>query len=234
VGGEGWAIRVIFGGAGRPAVLTDGRLEHTYRPDADDAPGPAGLHEGKHVSGHTVNAFVSLRLPPELVEALVDLQTSHETRVQPQQREHMHITVGFLHDADAGRLADAAALLTAGTWPAPELRLTGEVRHGSWQLQKDPAYRYDESVVQKQEQVRLGIAETAELATLYTDITEPLGIAEDGFWPHVTLGLARDDFPVSETEAMELPAHRKAAPYVELQQEVSVTEFRTLTRNALT
>lgn len=186
------------------------------------------------MSSGTVNAFVSLRLPPELVDSLVDLQKTQETRVRPQQRDHMHITLGFLHDADASRLADAAALLIAGTWPAPELRLTGHVRHGSWQLQKNPDYRYDESVVQQQEQVRLGIAETAELAALYTDITASLGIAEDGFWPHVTLGLARDDFPMSETEAMELPAHKKAAPCVELQQEVSVTEFRPLARNTFT
>ncbi|MEV0375430.1 2'-5' RNA ligase family protein [Streptomyces sp. NPDC050636] len=57
----------------------------------------------------TVNVFFSLRVPSELVDALVGLQDGHKDRIDPQQPEHMHITLGFLHQADAGRLADASA-----------------------------------------------------------------------------------------------------------------------------
>ncbi|MDJ1137235.1 2'-5' RNA ligase family protein [Streptomyces iconiensis] len=182
----------------------------------------------------TVNAFFSLRLPSELVDALVELQRGREDRIEPQQRDHMHITLGFLHDADAGKLADAAALLTGRTWPTPSISLTGEVRHGSWKLQKDPAYRYDEDLIQKQEQVRLGIENTPELAEIQKDITGPLEIAEEQFWPHVTLGLARDDFPASSARDMQLPSVKAAAPSVDLQQEMSTTEFRILVRKEFT
>ncbi|RCG15675.1 hypothetical protein DTL70_30500 [Streptomyces diacarni] len=185
------------------------------------------------MASQTVNAFVSLRLPHELVDALVAVQGEHAERVEPQQPDHMHITLGFLHDADAGTLADAAATLSSGRWTAPVLRLTGEVRHGSWQLGKDPAYRYDDQVVQKQEQVRLGIERTPELTTLYTQITEHLGIGEDSFWPHVTLGVARQDFPVTDAAAMNLPSMAKPAPSVELQQEITVSDFRVLVATSL-
>ncbi|WP_369199435.1 2'-5' RNA ligase family protein [Streptomyces sp. PU-14G] len=185
------------------------------------------------MASQTVNAFVSLRLPCELVDSLVTVQGEHADRVEPQRPDHMHITLGFLHDADAGTLADAAAVLSGGHWTAPVLRLTGEVRHGSWRLQKDPAYRYDDQVVQKQEQVRLGIERTPELTTLSTQITERLGIAEDGFWPHVTLGLARKDFPVGDAEAMSVPSVAKPALSVELQQEITVSDFRVLVANHL-
>ncbi|MFF8676754.1 2'-5' RNA ligase family protein [Streptomyces sp. NPDC015237] len=176
----------------------------------------------------TVNAFLSLRLPPPLVDALVALQETQRERVDPQDRDRIHVTLGFLHDADAGRLADAAALLSDGDWAAPRVRLTGEVRHGSWRLQKDPAYRYDSRTVQRQEQVRLGIEHTQELATLYAGTVRRLGIEEGDFWPHLTLGLAKYDFPTEEAEAMDLPSVTGAASGVELQQEMSVTEFRVL------
>ncbi|MBT2399818.1 2'-5' RNA ligase family protein [Streptomyces sp. ISL-100] len=85
-------------------------------------------------SARTANAFFSLRVPAELVDALVELQRVHQEHIEPQQRDHMHITLGFLHDADAVTLADAAALLSERTWPTPTIRMSGEVRHGSWQL----------------------------------------------------------------------------------------------------
>ncbi|WP_171162945.1 2'-5' RNA ligase family protein [Streptomyces sp. I05A-00742] len=181
----------------------------------------------------TVNVFFSLDVPSGLLDALADLQTSHQERVEPQQREHIHITLGFVHDADAARLADAAALVSGRTWPAPVVRLTGEVRHGSWQLRKNPSYRYDDELVQKQEQIRLGVEHTPELGEIYAGITEPLGIAEDGFWPHVTLGLAREDLPVGEVKAMDLPSAGEVAPGLNLQQELSVTDFRILVRREL-
>ncbi|WP_329595052.1 hypothetical protein OG195_40910 [Streptomyces sp. NBC_01362] len=60
-------------------------------------------------------------------------------------------------------LNETRTLLTAGAWRAPVVSLTGEVRHGSWALTKNPAYRYDEEVVQKGEQVRLGVEHNDEL-----------------------------------------------------------------------
>ncbi|MFJ5039373.1 hypothetical protein [Streptomyces parvulus] len=184
-------------------------------------------------NGRTVNAFLSLRLPPPLVEALVALQREQRERVDPQDPDRMHVTLGFLHDADAARLADAAALLSAGDWTAPRVRLTGEVRHGSWRLQKDPAYRHDARTVQRQEQVRLGIEHTPELAALYDGLVRRLGVAEGDFWPHLTLGLAKYDFPAAEAEAVDLPSMAEPAPVVELQQELSVTDFRVLVHKPL-
>ncbi|MEV3988857.1 hypothetical protein AB0J57_08095 [Streptomyces sp. NPDC049837] len=181
----------------------------------------------------TTNVFFSLRVPPGLVDALVDLQGTCSDRVEPQERDHIHITLGFMHDADAGRLADAAALLSGRAWPTPAITLTGEVRHGSWKLSKDPAYRYDEDVIQRQEQVRLGVEHNPELAEIQTEITRGLGIEEDGFWPHVTLGLAREDFPTAEVKGMTLPSVKEPAPSVDLQQEMSVTDFRVLVRREL-
>ncbi|MEU6568237.1 2'-5' RNA ligase family protein [Streptomyces parvulus] len=185
-------------------------------------------------NGRTVNAFLSLRLPPPLVEALVALQREQRERVDPQDPDRMHVTLGFLHDADAARLADAAALLSAGDWTAPRVRLTGEVRHGSRRLQKDPAYRHDARTVQRQEQVRLGIEHTPELAALYDGLVRRLGVAEGDFWPHLTLGLAKYDFPAAEAEAVDLPSMAEPAPVVELQQELSVTDFRVLVHKPLT
>ena len=88
-----------------------------------------------------INVFFSFRPPVELTEALVDVQGAYEERIEPQSREHMHITLAYLAGVDAGRLADAAALISSGTWPGAPLTLTGEIRHGSWELQKDPHYR---------------------------------------------------------------------------------------------
>ncbi|MEU9803946.1 hypothetical protein [Streptomyces sp. NPDC051000] len=53
-----------------------------------------------------------------------------------------------VHGADEQKLTDVRSLIEQGTWAAPVIRLTGEVRHGSWSLQKDAAHRYDESTVQ--------------------------------------------------------------------------------------
>ncbi|QKW08075.1 hypothetical protein HUT18_18490 [Streptomyces sp. NA04227] len=181
-------------------------------------------------SGRTTNAFICLRIPDELADALVDLQPRCRERVDPQHREHMHITLGFLHDADERKLTETRSLLTGGTWPAPVVRLTGQVRHGSWALTKDPAYRYDEEVVQKGEQVRLGVEHNDELRRLQEEITRGLGIVENGFWPHVTLGLAKEDFAAAQVRDLPLPSASGAAPCVDVQQEVSAVEFTTLVR----
>ncbi|MGX1560101.1 2'-5' RNA ligase family protein [Streptomyces sp. NPDC055506] len=182
-------------------------------------------------SGRTTNAFICLRVPSELVDALVDLQREFQDRVDPQYPEHIHITLGFLHGADDRKLADARSFISEGVWSAPAVRLTGEVRHGSWTLRKNPSYRYDEATVQMGEQVRLGVEHSPELARIQQDITQHLNIVEDGFWPHVTLGLAREDFPASEVKALRLPSVSGAAPAVDMQQEASATSFTTLVRN---
>ncbi|MFF9496367.1 2'-5' RNA ligase family protein [Streptomyces flaveolus] len=163
-------------------------------------------------SSTTVNVFFSLRVPADLMQALVDLQKEHRDLVDPQAREHLHITLGFLHQADAGHLADAAALISSTTWPTPSIRLTGEVRHGSWALQKNPDYHYRDDLVQKGEQVRLGIEFTPELREIQAGITQRLDITEDGYWPHVTLGLARSDLPRTDAEAMHLPTLNAPLP----------------------
>ncbi|MCT2546932.1 2'-5' RNA ligase family protein [Streptomyces atratus] len=133
-------------------------------------------------SGQTTNAFICLRIPSELTDALVNLQQQYRERVDPQDREHMHITLGFLHHADEQKLNETRTLLTAGAWRVPVVRLTGEVRHGSWARTKDPAYRYDEEVVQKGEQVRLGVEHNDDLRRIQEEITQGLDIVEDGFW----------------------------------------------------
>ncbi|GKQ38478.1 2'-5' RNA ligase family protein [Streptomyces sp. A012304] len=184
-------------------------------------------------SGQTTNAFICLRVPGTLVDALVDLQRDCQDRVDPQHPEHIHITLGFVHGADERKLADVRTLVGQGEWPAPVVRLTGEVRHGSWSLQKDPAYRYDEDVVQKTEQVRLGVEHSPELARIQEEITQGLDIVEDGFWPHVTLGLAREDFPAAEAKALKLPSTSGPAPSVDVQKEVSPVAFTLLARREL-
>ncbi|MFC5239549.1 hypothetical protein [Streptomyces atrovirens] len=184
-------------------------------------------------SSTTVNVFFSLRVPADLVQTVVDLQKEQRDRVNPQAREHLHITLGFLHQADAGRLADAAAVISSTTWPTPTIRLTGEVRHGSWALQKNPDYRYRDDLVQKGEQVRLGVELTSELREVQTGITQRLDITEDGYWPHVTLGLARCDFPRSEAEAMRLPTLSAPSAGLDMQQEITATDFRILINRPL-
>ena len=83
------------------------------------------------------------------VDALVDLQGHCDDHVDPQHPEHIHITLGFLHNADKHKLEQAKALVGNGAWTAPTIRLTGDIRHASWTLAKDPAYRHDEQVVQR-------------------------------------------------------------------------------------
>ncbi|MFD7923860.1 hypothetical protein ACFV3R_32240 [Streptomyces sp. NPDC059740] len=87
--------------------------------------------------------------------------------MEPQQRAHLHVTLGFLHDADTPRLAEAAALLSGRPWPTPTIGPTGEVRHGSWEPRKAPDYHYRENLVQKREQVRLGVENTPELTAAH-------------------------------------------------------------------
>ncbi|MFF4368163.1 hypothetical protein [Streptomyces sp. NPDC001594] len=104
------------------------------------------------------------------------------------------------------------------------------MRHGSWKLSKEPGYRYQEDLVQQQEQVRLGVEQSSELADVYSGITEHLQIAEDGFRPHLTLGLARKDLPLKEVKNLPLPTVGAAAPALSLQQELTATDFRVLVR----
>lgn len=180
------------------------------------------------VSDSTANAFICLRVPDGLVDALADLQQQCRDRVDPQNREHLHITLGFLHEADERKLADARALVSDGKWAAPLIRFTGEVRHGSWALKKNPAYRYDEKTVQKGEQVRLGVEYSDELRHIQEEITQGLDIVEKDFWPHVTLGLAMEDFPPAAVGDLRLPSESGPAPSVDVQQEASSVEFTTL------
>jgi hypothetical protein len=133
-----------------------------------------------------VNVFFSLRLPVELTEALVDVQGTYEERIEPQPPEHMHITLAYLAGVDAGRLADAAALTSSGTWPAAPLTLTGEIRHGSWELQKDSRYRHDPNTIQTREQVRLGIESRGELTAIRSRLLHSLGVPPGQYWPHIT------------------------------------------------
>jgi 2'-5' RNA ligase len=179
------------------------------------------------------NAFFCLRIPPGVVEALIALQDTCRDRLDPQHPEDLHITLGFLRGADERRLAEARALVEDGSWPAPVIRLTGVLRHGSWTLQKDPGYRYDEQVARKGEQIRLGVEHTPELARIQQEITGGLDIPEDGFWPHVTLGLVRDDLPAAEFERLGIPAVTGTAPGVDVRREVSPTEFTTVLRKEL-
>lgn len=179
------------------------------------------------------NAFFSLRVPTQSVDELVDLQRSNLEQIEPQQRDHMHITVAFLAGAVAGKLADAAALTSGRTWPTPTVSFTGEVRHGSWALSKDPDYHYDPDVIQKSEQVRLGVEPTSELSAIQTTVSTELELPEEQFWPHVTLGLARKDIPVSWVDGLRLPAGKAPSPGLDLQQELDVTHFRVLVRGAL-
>lgn len=184
-------------------------------------------------SDNTTNAFICIKVPEGLVDALADLQQQCQDRVDPQNREHIHVTLGFLHGADEQKLADTRTLVSGGAWAAPVIRLTGEVRHGSWALKKNPSYRYDEETVQKGEQVRLGIEHNDELRRIQEDITQGLDIVEEGFWPHVTLGLAMEDFPPARISDMRLPSFSGPAPSVDVQREVSAVEFTTLVRKEL-
>lgn len=168
-----------------------------------------------------------------MVDALVGLQRQCQDRVDPQNPEHIHITLGFLHNADEQKLTEARALITAAEWRAPVIHLTGAVRHGSWTLKNNPSYRYDESVVQKGEQVRLGVEHNDELRQIHEEITRGLDIGEDAFWPHVTLGLAMKDFPAAQTQAMQLPPDSGPAPSVDMQREEPTGDFTMLVRKEL-
>ncbi|WP_030257554.1 hypothetical protein [Streptomyces violens] len=185
-------------------------------------------------SGQKINAFFSLQIPPELVDGMITLQRQRDA-VQPQEREEIHITLAFLAGADAAKIADAAALISGRTWPVPRIRFTGEVRHGSWDLKKkNPDYRYDDATIQKGEQIRLGVEPVPELCGIYSDLTQHLGGAEDGYWPHVTLGLARADVPAASMADLDIPSASGPAPSLDLRQSGSATRFRVLVRRDLT
>jgi 2'-5' RNA ligase len=185
------------------------------------------------VTSAQVNVFFSLRLPPHLTEALTELQGGYEDRVEPQNPEHMHITLAYLAGVDAQRLADAAALTSNEVWPATRIALTGDIRHGSWELQKNPDYRHDPETVQAGEQVRLGVEHNAELTAVRSRLLQQLGIPEDRYWPHITMGLARHDIPAASLVPMPLPTRAATAAGLELQQEITTTHFRVLVRAAL-
>ncbi|MFB4419481.1 hypothetical protein C5F59_000120 [Streptomyces sp. QL37] len=100
-------------------------------------------------------------------------------------------------------------------------------------MQNDPAHRYDENIGQRREQIRLGIDYSPEPASVQEDITHGLNIVEDDFWPHVTLGLARENIEASAISGLQLPVVSCPAPSVDAQQEVSPAEFTTLIRKDL-
>ncbi|MEU7484062.1 hypothetical protein [Streptomyces sp. NPDC042319] len=181
--------------------------------------------------GRTINAFFSLHIPTELVDGVIALQQERDA-VQAQKREEIHITLAFLHDADAAKLADAAALTSGKTWPVPRIRFSGEVRHGSWDLQKNPDYHYDDATIQKGEQIRLGVEPVQELLDLYADLTSTLGGKEDTYWPHVTLGIAREDIPAASMADLDIPSEGGPARSLDLRQAGGST-FRILVRRDL-
>jgi 2'-5' RNA ligase len=168
-----------------------------------------------------------------LVNALIEVQNGCTDLIEPQAREHMHITLAYLPRVDAGRLAEAAAFISTGTWTGVPVVLTGEIKHGSGELQKDPRYRYDPDTVQAREQVRLGVQPKAELTAVRARLLSHLGIPDSQYWPHVTLGLARRDAPASSVLTMQLPAGVAAATGLELQQEITTIHFRVLARATL-
>ncbi|NLU67751.1 hypothetical protein [Streptomyces sp. HNM0574] len=176
----------------------------------------------------TVNAFFSLQIPTALEDGMIPLQQQHRT-LEPQQREEIHITLAFLAGADAPKLADAAALTSGRTWPLPRISFTGEVRHGSWT--RDPAYHYDENTVQQGEQIRLGVEPVPELLGIYSELTGNLGITEDGYWPHVTLGVARENFPAAALRDLPVPTGGGPARSLDLRQ--AGGDFRVLVRRGL-
>lgn len=180
-----------------------------------------------------INVFFSLRPASQLTETLTELQGDYDDRVEPQSPEHMHITLAYLADVDVHRLADAAALVSADTWPSAPITLTGDIRHGSWELQKDPDYRYDPDTVQTGEQIRLGVEHNAALAAIRSRLLQHLQLPESQYWPHITLGLARHDMPAASLIPMPLPTTSAVAASLELQQEITVTHFRVLARTAL-
>jgi 2'-5' RNA ligase len=191
---------------------------------------PDDTAEGVCAMSTQVTIFYSLRLPGRLTDALVGLQGKYEDRIEPQDRQHMHVTLAFPGRVEANRLADAAALLNDGSWPAVPLGFTGEVRHGSWELRKDPGYRHRPETVQTGEQVRLGIEPVAELTAVHSRLRQGLDLPHEDFWPHVTLGLARRDIPTGELLPLPLPEGTVTAAGLELQQELTASRFRVLTR----
>lgn len=177
-----------------------------------------------------INVFFSLRPPPHLTKALTEVQRGCEGQVEPQSPEHMHITLAYLAGVDVHRLADAAALTSTDTWPATPITLTGEVRHGSWELQKNPDYRHNPDVIQAREQIRLGVRHNAELAEARSRLLQVLKVPESQYWPHITLGLARHDIPAASLIPLPLPTAATAAASLELQHEITATHFRVLAR----
>jgi 2'-5' RNA ligase len=185
------------------------------------------------VTNAKINIFFSLRPAPQLTRALTELQSNYGDRVEPQRPGHMHITLAYLADVDVHRLADAAALISAGTWPSTPITLTGDIRHGSWELQKNPDYHYDPETVQTREQIRLGVEHNAGLTTIRSHLLRHLQIPQRQYWPHITLGLARHDMPAASLIPIPLRTPSTAASSLELQQEITTTHFRVLVRAAL-
>lgn len=175
----------------------------------------------------TITAFTSLEIPTRLVDSMITMQQGRD-EMEPQHRDAIHLTLAFLGRLDAEKLADAAAFLSGKTWTAPLIRFTGQVRHGSWALKSDPDYHYDEATIQKGEQIRLGIEPVPELLGIYSDLTRNLGGAEDDYWPHVTLGVARRDVPAASMNTLDIPRQGGPARSLDLRQESEEAHHRVL------
>ncbi len=129
--------------------------------------------------------FVAISLPPDIVDALCDLQTGvRGARWLPD--ENFHLTLAFIGEVDRHGLREAASALSGVAAPAFQLRLSGCGFFGD----------------RRPRALWAGIAQTPALSHLHAKVDVALrraGFLDEKrkFTPHVTLaglsGAVRED-----------------------------------------
>lgn len=186
------------------------------------------------------NIFVSLEVPESLTEELRGIQDSLPEGVWRQPREQLHLTLGYFSKVDPEKEARVQQFLAELIAQSKEIKmaLNGKAQHGSWVRQTDPTYKFDETKLQRQEQLRLGMVEDENLMRLRQQViefakTEGLLPPEfpEKFSPHITIGEANEDILMAEVMKSEVPQHEHLAELVTLQQEIDSRNFAILSEH---
>ncbi|MEI7768377.1 MAG: RNA 2',3'-cyclic phosphodiesterase [Chloroflexales bacterium] len=150
--------------------------------------------------------FIAIDLPDPVRAALAEAQ-SRLRRSAPPARwaavEGMHLTLQFLGEADAGRVPDLLAAISAIPTPPFALRLGGL---GAFPSAERPRVLWVG--------IEGDLAALDRLQRAVTAATRPLGFApeERSFAPHLTLGRARQDVGSQQIQALAAALRRTAPP----------------------
>lgn len=182
------------------------------------------------------NLFISLEIPDGLKHELIKSQEYLPKDTTRQPLDQLHLTLGYFANTAPEQEEEIKKFLqdSVGEQKIP-LAFNGHIAHNSWSRTNDPDYQYDESTVQREEQIRMGVKpgeELMQLQNMVTEFAKEKGLLPPdfslSFSPHITIGEAKSDFSMDDISDLKIPSTEQPAELITLQQEIDRLTFKIL------